>query len=77
MSVSLREFYSMLENHDWYFDWSDDMRVYRAGKESLNKLISLSQVSPKHRELFQDFESYMFTGEPWGDERSDRPKIPD
>lgn len=35
VSEELRE---MVRNHDWYYDYSDDIRVYRAGKVREDKI---------------------------------------
>jgi len=36
----LAAYISALKSHDWSFEWSDDHRVWRAGKDSLEALRS-------------------------------------
>jgi len=38
MSDNLNEFYQRCENFDWYFDFSDDGRVFREGASGYAKL---------------------------------------
>lgn len=40
--ITKEEYQKMLDNHDWYYELSDDMTVYRAGKQSLSELIRIA-----------------------------------
>ena len=74
--VSLTEYWDMLNCHDWYYDFSDDHRVWRAGQENMQKLRLLSQQSPEHGKLLSDFNKHYFSGDPWGTERAPKPPRP-
>ena len=50
-----QELESLLKNHDWYSDyaWSDDNRVYRAGKDMQDQINSLiNQLGPEGKILY-------------------------
>jgi hypothetical protein len=36
----------MLKRHDWHFDFSDDIRVWRSGKNSWERLVTLAVKLP-------------------------------
>lgn len=38
MNNSLKEFEQALKHHDWYFDYSDDHRVWQRGMHSIDAL---------------------------------------
>jgi len=73
--MTLQKFYKELEKHDWYYEMSDDNSVWRTGKESYYRLQDLAQESPSHCKLFLDYKEYMFSGEPWGTIKKDKPSI--
>lgn len=74
---TLQEYYDMLVKHDWYFDWSDDGRVWRAGVKARDELKAIAEANGEaYQELLTGFQKYMFTGEPWGTERAPKPERP-
>lgn len=48
--ITTEEFIRLLEQHDWYFDRSDDPKAYAAGSQSQKTLLYLCQQQP---ELFR------------------------
>ncbi len=36
--TDLEKYIHHLKHHDWWFEWSDDHRVWRAGMDSLDRL---------------------------------------
>lgn len=41
--MTLEEFRQALEGHDWYYDWSDDGRAYRAGRDNQERLVGIAR----------------------------------
>lgn len=41
--MKLEEFKEMLEQHDWYYIYSDDLKVYRAGAEAAKRMRKAAQ----------------------------------
>lgn len=57
---SLNEFYKLLEKHDWFYDYSDDSRVWRKGQQSMSVIRSAVESGPKeYKELFDAYEKYV------------------
>lgn len=75
-TVTLKEYYQMLDKHDWYFDWSDDGRVWEKGRANNSRLAAISTQSPKHKELWEGFKKHKFTGKPWNTEQAPKPEEP-
>lgn len=57
MEEDLKAFHEALKAHDWYYDFTDDNRVWRAGKANEEKLVKWSQKSPEHRKMWTEFET--------------------
>lgn len=76
VTVSLKEFYEMLEKHDWYYAWSDDVRVYDRGMLSYGRLAKVAEQSDKHRELLKAYADHMFSGKPWNTVQTPKPEKP-
>lgn len=41
MSDKLQEFEKLLKNHDWYYEYSDDHRVWRNGCNEFDALVKM------------------------------------
>lgn len=64
------EYINLLKTHDWYYNYSDDHRVWRAGEEEYKKIMELSKLYDPTREIFRQYmtlcmvlESKSFTPE--------------
>jgi hypothetical protein len=73
--TDLSNYYNLLESHDWYYFYSDDFRVYSSGNRNLKLLVELSNLSEKHKELYENFNKHMFSGEPFNTEKHPKPTI--
>lgn len=73
----LQEYYRQLEAHDWYFEQSDDIHVWRRGKAKRNELYIASTKSPEAGTLWKEWNVYMFSGKPWGTEKAPKPVFPE
>jgi hypothetical protein len=62
VDMILQDFDQKLRNHDWYYNYSDDGRVWRAGEQVENEIRSISKLSPQHLELFEAWNQYYFSG---------------
>ena len=49
------EYLELLKQHDWYYYYSDDHRVYTKGRDNAQRLLNLSQDSPKLRQMYEKF----------------------
>ena len=67
--MTLNEFYTKLGYHDWYYQYSDDHRVWRNGQENFETLKMVSRESPEHTKLFEDYVQYVFCDAP-------KPEVP-
>jgi hypothetical protein len=63
--MNLKDFDMMLEHHDWYYNYSDDGGVWRAGEQAQDRLIKTSKESSDHLKLFESWSKHYFSGEPW------------
>lgn len=62
--MTLSEFYTKLGYHDWFYQYSDDHRVWRNGQDNYDRLVEISKESPEHRQLFEDYAAYVFSEKP-------------
>jgi len=53
--VTPKEFYSMLEEHDWFYGYSDDHRVWTAGSEANRKLQAIIQEDSLLTRMYSDY----------------------
>jgi len=75
--MELKEFDSMLKNFDWYYNMSDDNRVWRAGESANARIREVAKTSDVHKELYEVWSKHYFSGEPWGTENFTREMIDD
>lgn len=50
-----------LAGHDWYYDYSDDARVHRAGLANSQKLQSQMQANPNWTQAYWAYVNYYFS----------------
>lgn len=77
-NVTLTEFWEMLNNHDWYYMMSDDIRVERSGQSNWHRLLNIAtKGGDPYGELMEAFRSHYFTGKPFNTEQTPKPERPD
>ena len=74
--TTLNEFYDILNSHDWYFNYSDDHRVWTRGNRALNRIRHIAAESGQHNKLFQDFQNHHFSGEAFNTPKQPKPERP-
>jgi len=61
--ITLSEFYTLLDHHDWFYAYSDDGRYYRAGLEQMLAIKSVLEqaegVDKRYEDLYDDFRAYI------------------
>ena len=62
--MTLNEFYTKLGFHDWYYQYSDDHRVWRNGQDNWDRLNEVAKESPEHWALFEAYASHVFSQTP-------------
>jgi len=53
--TDLKEYQSILANHDWFYNYSDDHRVWQAGRASSERIRAIAKESEQHSKLYQDY----------------------
>lgn len=63
VSVEAFEAYTKrLENHDWFYEYSDDGSVWRAGLQAQKNLIADARAYPLLSALFTEYSTWIFNG---------------
>lgn len=56
---SLNEFWKMLRNHDWTYEYSDDGSVWRRGQKQYDEIQNaVKNGTSEHRDLFYQYSEY-------------------
>ena len=58
--MDLKKFEKLLKNHDWFYQYADDSKVYRAGSESMakiNYILQKNKDKSEYQELYNKFQS--------------------
>jgi hypothetical protein len=71
--MEIKEFYDLCKNHDWYCDYSDDQRRWKAGTANMDNLIKLSKGNEIFEKILKDFGDFYFKGKA----RGNKPKLED
>ncbi len=67
--MTLNEYDKLLRGHDWYYNYSDDGRVWRAGESVQSQIVSLSKMSEDHLTLYNAWSKYYFSGPNFNSEK--------
>lgn len=57
----LENYIEQLTNHDWFYSYSDDNRVWRSGVEREKYLVDLSKTHPMFAEAYKAWLTYINT----------------
>lgn len=76
MNTPLKDYWDMLNRHDWYWHMADGIRETREGKAKEAELLKISEESIEHKKMYVSFEAFNFTGDPWNSERTIKPERP-
>jgi len=58
MTTELKSYYNMLKAFDWYYAYSDDHRVWKAGSDKEDQLRQISRESIEHKKLWLGFNNW-------------------
>lgn len=61
MTTSLSDYYSQLEQFDWFYAMSDDNSVWRRGSAKNAELLETAKESPEHKKLYDDYKAHMWS----------------
>ena len=75
-NTTLREYYGILNSHDWYYSFSDDYTVYRKGRDAQIKIEGMAEQSEEHKKLYSGFKNHYFSGPAWGSDKAPLPEVP-
>ena len=53
--LTVEEYSKVLEEHDWYFSYSDDHRVWKKGHDQSTYINKVAEQDPALREVLQQF----------------------
>lgn len=78
MDFSIAEYYEMLKRHDWYFDFSDDHKVWEEGIANIRLLRAIAEANgADYKRMFDGFKQAYFSGAPWGTAKVEIPRLND
>jgi len=58
--MNLQEFDTLLARHDWYYNYSDDHRVWHRGEASVQQINSARKLSESHETLYLAYVNSIF-----------------
>lgn len=61
---SLLEYYQMLREADWYYEYTDDHGRWKQGHEYYKKIVSIADESPDHRKLLDQWMDHIYSSGP-------------
>lgn len=74
--MTIEEYYALLEKHDWYYEMSDDHRVWKAGVAARDNLVAIAaEHGGQYQTLLDGFRAHYFSGDPWGTEKQPKPTL--
>ena len=63
--TGLLAFYEMCNNHDWFFDFSNNPKVVQRGEALEARLKRISKQSPRHKRIFDGFFNHNWKMDPF------------
>ena len=70
-------FFKMCESHDWYYEYSDDGRCWRKGREEYERLQTMVAKHEDYKAIYKAWVDYKFSGPHTNTEKKPRPIMPE
>ena len=74
--MNLIKFYKQLESLDWTHMMSDSLEVHQRGIAAQNKVRAISEKSDRHKELYEQYYKYIWSGRHMGTKQQPKPVKP-
>ena len=58
-SENIREYFKQLRYHDWYYNYSDDHRVWKAGSANYDLIRGKSKENVTYKRMYNEFTKWM------------------
>ena len=58
-SENIREYFKQLRYHDWYYNYSDDHRVWKAGSANYDLIRDNSKENVTYKRMYNEFTKWM------------------
>ena len=58
-SENIREYFKQLRYHDWYYNHSDDHRVWKAGSANYDLIRDKSKENLTYKRMYNEFTKWM------------------
>lgn len=62
--MTAKEFIDSLVKFDWFYEMSDDNRVFKAGEAEKHKIILAIKTNPEFEPLYNNYARHKRNGEP-------------
>lgn len=60
IQMTKEEYFHACKHFDWYYDYSDDGRVWRNGNEGKKKLEAEAKTDPIKAKIYADWSKYVW-----------------
>ena len=75
IKMTLTEFYDVLNSFDWYYDFSDDHRVWKRGESGKAKILAMiTEGGKEFKDLYDGFVAHHFSGPSWNTDKAPKPE---
>lgn len=68
-------FFQTCERADWHYDYSDDIHMWRRGKEQMEALKVQAATDPVLQAIYDAWRAYFYTGQAYGTVKAPRPAL--
>lgn len=78
--VTPNEFFDLCERFDWFYEWSDDSRIWKIWAKRHEFLMSVllyhrrRKTDKPYQAIYEAFQAYHYSGEAWKTEKAPVPK---
>lgn len=58
--MNIKDYFKLCEDHDWYYQMSEDQAIWKLAESGYKKLIRLSKESDDHVNVFNAWSDYIY-----------------
>jgi len=77
VSMTIEQYFALCQSFDWFYEYSDDFRVWEAGENGRKSLEKYASNDPIFMDIFLAWKNYNFSGSNFGTPQCPKPDMSD
>ena len=75
--MTVEQYFALCENFDWFYDFTEDFRIWQKGKETNFNLMKYAEQNLTYMRIYTAWKTFNFSGANFGTPQKPKPLLED